>query len=244
MLNLLALETATAVCSVALLQDHHVTVELTLDRPRAHAENLVSMIGDALRYGHLKAPDVDAVAVSSGPGSYTGLRIGVSTAKGLAAAVDAELVSVPSLTALASSLSGRRAGDRIAAAFDARRDEVYAAIYQIDGDTKLLPLSETAAVRRDDVVGWLRRPSEHQDGAPRLYLVGDGWMKMIDALDDAGIRFEHARRVKPNARSVALLGSQTLESGHAEDLLTFEPYYLKDFVAGSPGATPFEKLSF
>ena len=226
------------VCSVALLQDHRVIVELTLDRPRAHAENLVPMIGDALRYGHIDRSDVDAVAVSSGPGSYTGLRIGVSTAKGFASAIDAKLVSVPSLKALAFGLTGAEPGDRIAAALDARRDESYAAVYRIDDEGNLHTDRETAAVQRSDMPAWLGSTGE------RIWLVGDGWTKMIDTLQDAGISFHRAQRTKPSARSVALLGRQTLESGHVEDLVTFEPYYLKEFVAEKPAATPFEKLSF
>ena len=235
-MNLLALETATTVCSVALLQDGEVIVDLTLDRPRSHAENLVPMIDDALRYGRIQASDVDAVAVSSGPGSYTGLRIGVSTAKGFAAAIDADLISVPSLKALAFGLIGVEPSDRIAAALDARRDEAYVSAYRVGADGDLQSDRETAAVRRTEIESWLG------DKGEPVWLVGEGWAKMTDAL--RSLRYRYVREVKPAARNVALLGYQTLESGHVEDLVTFEPYYLKEFVAGKPAATPFEKLSF
>lgn len=237
-MNLVALETATSVCSVALLQNDRLTVELSLDRPRAHAENLVSMIGDALRYGGIDAAEIDAVAVSAGPGSYTGLRIGVSTAKGLAAAVGADLVSVPSLEALAARLEAIRPGDLVGAAFDARRDEAYVALFEIRDDGKLGQAGETVALRNPEIVGWLL------EMRGSLWLVGSGWSKMTAALHDAGVDFTYLPEVRPSAVSVAREAAVKLESGRTEDLVTFEPYYLKEFVAGKPAATPFEKLSF
>src|SRR5690606_13682330 len=141
-----AIETATTVCSVALWTDEDVVVEAALYRPRAHAENLVPLIGDVLRYGAIAPRDVDAVAVSAGPGSYTGLRIGASTAKGLVTAVDAELVAVPSLEALASAaadLIGE--SDMLLAVFGARRDEVFAAAFCKQADGGLRIHRETAA---------------------------------------------------------------------------------------------------
>src|SRR5690554_576977 len=102
--NLLAIETATNVCSVAVAQSGRLRAEISLSRPRAHAEHLVPMIQDALRYADVRADQLQVVAVSSGPGSYTGLRIGVSTAKGLAEAVEAALVGVPTLMGLAAQI--------------------------------------------------------------------------------------------------------------------------------------------
>src|SRR5690606_41892871 len=93
-----------------------------LDRPRAHSENLVSMIEDALGYARIEPGEIDAVAVSAGRGSYTGLRIGVSTAKGVAASVDAGLVAVPSLEALATRGHSAHTGKINDGAIDARRD--------------------------------------------------------------------------------------------------------------------------
>ncbi len=241
MLNLLAIETATSVCSVALLTSGLVSVELTLNRPRAHAENLVPLLADTLRYGGLKASDVDVVAVSAGPGSYTGLRIGASTAKGLARAVDAALVAVPSLEALAyGSRSAVPEGDVIVAAFDARRDEVFAAAFKIAGSSgDLIPWRPTSAVRADEVAEWLGKLDS------RAVCVGDGGERAQIALSGAGLAADRLpEAVHPRAGWVAVLGAERFARGETVDPALFEPHYLKEFVAKKPSATAFEKLQF
>ena len=240
-MNLLALETATDVCSVALWRRESVVCELTLNRPRAHAENIVPLISDALAYGGIEPADVEVVAVSAGPGSYTGLRIGASTAKGFAAAVDASLVAVPSLTALAESVRGAAAeGDVIVAAFDARRDEVFAAAFRSGRSSSLTSLLPTSAVRTAEAAEWLGPPSA------RILLVGDGAEKMRSALTDAGWAADLLPPAvfHPRAGTVAVLGARLFAAGETVDVGDFEPRYLKDFVAKRPTTTAFEKLPF
>lgn len=217
-----------------------MTVDLLLDRPRAHSEYLVSMIGDALRYGGLKPVNVDAVAVSSGPGSYTGLRIGVSSAKGFASAVGAALVSVPSLQALATHVHAAGSDELIGAAFDARRDEAYVALFRSAEAGPPRIEKETAAVQMSDLEEWLGRPEPDRP----ILLVGDGWTKMLEVLQVASLPFRRLPNVRPSASSVARVGAGRFESGQTEDLVAFEPYYLKGFVTTTPSGTPFEKLSF
>lgn len=241
-MNLLAIETATTVCSVALWMNGSVVVELTLNRPRAHAENLVPLISDALRYGNLTASDVCAVAVSAGPGSYTGLRIGAGTAKGFAAAVDASLVDVPSLEALAyGAREFLSDADVIVAAFDARRDEVFAAAFQLQKSSDVLDsFRPTSAVRTEEIVEWLG------DVDSPVVLVGDGAEKMRDALTAAGIasRFLPSAEYYPRAAAVAALGARRFAAGDTVDYALFEPHYLKEFVVKRPSTTAFEKLPF
>lgn len=240
-MNLLALETATNVCSVALWRRDSVACELTLNRPRAHAENLVPLISDALTYGGLEPPDIDVVAVSAGPGSYTGLRIGASTAKGFAVAVDASIVAVPSLAALAESVRGAmKEGDLVVASFDARRDEVFAAAFESGPSSTLTTFQSTAAVRASDVADWLGVT----DG--RILLVGDGAAKMRSALADAGRTADllPPSVFHPRAGTVAVLGARLFATGEWVDVGEFEPQYLKDFVAMKPTVTAFEKLPF
>jgi len=242
-MNLIAIETATDVCGVALLQGSHVTVDLNLARPRAHAENLVLLIRDALHYGGISRTDLDAVAVSMGPGSYTGLRIGVSAAKGLAVALGIKLVGVPTLEALAASvLPVARPGDVICAALNARRNEVYAAASEVRPDGTLESLAETNALIEEDIPAWFGNlPSG------TVWIVGDGGPKAAAALEE-----QHTHRVRllqpalhpPSAAWIARLGLHRLELGMEEDTASFEPFYLKEFVAKKRERSIFERLPF
>lgn len=239
--TLLALETATDVCGAALVQDGTVVAEVHLHRPRVHAEQLTPLVRNLLARSDAALADLDAVAVSMGPGSYTGLRIGVSTAKGLALATGAALVGVPTLEALAATVHPyARAGDVIAALLDARRNEVYAAAYRMEetGGEALAPHTDTAALSVEALADRLA-PVEGT-----LWLVGSGAAKAAPALEAAG----HAPRTLPptvHAASAAWVGRrgwQRLARGDTEDLAAFEPYYLKAFAGTQPDKTPFERL--
>ena len=240
--TLLALETATDVCSVALMADGQILADLTLRRPRAHAESLVPMIEDALRYAGLAATSLDAIAVSMGPGSYTGLRIGVSTAKGLAMAVDAKLIGVPSLEALAAAAASRVApGEVICALFNARRHEVYAAVFFVVEKNKLEVVKQATALPVDDIHGWL----DNLEGE-RLWLVGEGVPRVTPLLQDFhhDVQMLDPATVAPSAIWVARQAMLRYGQGQFEDLAAFEPFYLKAFVAKKPKASIFEKLNF
>lgn len=237
---LLAIETATDVCGVALVQDGRVTVSLHLHRPRVHAENLVPLIRDALRYGGLETRALGAVAVSKGPGSYTGLRIGASTAKGLALATGAALVAVPTLEALAASVVPQaQTGDLVLAALDARRDEVFAAAFRVSDAGKLSTHAETTALGVGELPSWLSASDE------RVWLVGSGGAKAAPALEDAGYERLHLLDETfhaPSADWVARLGLRRFEAGTVEDVAAFEPSYLKEFVATERQGSVFDQL--
>lgn len=237
---LLALETATDVCGVALLDGGTIRAEAHLRRPRIHAQQLVPLIQTLLDRAGCTPADLAALAVSMGPGSYTGLRIGVSTAKGLARAVNAELVGVPTLEALAASVTPYASPDDvICALLDARRDEVYAAAYRIADDGAIQPHSDTEAITVDQLPDWLGAV----DG--RLWLVGDGGSKSEAPLASAGfapVRLPFDLH-GPSAAWVARRAVPRLEAGTVEDLTTFEPYYLKAFHGTKPKQTPFERLT-
>ena len=246
-MNILALETATDACSVAVWRSGQIVAQLTLRRARAHDAQLVPMIGDALRYAGIAAPDLTAVVVSSGPGSYTGLRIGTATAKGLAEATGAQLVAVPGPEAWAHlALPLAASDDCIVAAFDARRNEAYAAAFRVTPGSTLETLRETSVIRVEEAAEWLGNTAKG-----RLYIAGDGQAKLYAQLAQQygsnGYATEMLapddERIAPPAVAVAHLGAAKLERGEVEDIASFEPHYLKEFAAAIPQKTAFQKLA-
>lgn len=236
---LLALETATEVCSVALAEGERLVAELTLRRPRAHAEALTPMIGEALRLAKAAPADLGAVAVSAGPGSYTGLRIGASTAKGLALATGAHLVAVPSLEAqAAAALPLAAPGDAIAAFFNARRAEVYAALFTRT-DERLAVRAGPAALPLADVAAWLAAAEDR-----RLWLVGEGAEAVSATLGETAAAVLDPETCAPSARYVLRQARPRLAEERFENVAAFEPAYLKAFVAKKPESSIFEKLTF
>ena len=240
--TVLALETATDVCSVALAQEDRVVAEVRLWRPRAHAERLVPMIEHVLGHARQNRAEIDVVAVSSGPGSYTGLRIGTSTAKGLAWAMDARFVAVPSLEAqAAAALPVAAPGDLICAAFRARRREVFAATFQKTDGGSLRTLLDTAALADDAVPSWLSSVA-----ARRLWLVGDGASDAAASLHASPheVYLLDDQAYSPSAVWVARQARPRMSAGRFEDVSAFEPFYLNPFVAKKPQGSIFQKLPF
>jgi tRNA threonylcarbamoyladenosine biosynthesis protein TsaB len=231
---LLAIETATDVCSVALVDEGAVVAVAEILRPRAHAGQLAPLIASLLEREGMRAVDLGAVAVSAGPGSYTGLRIGVSTAKGLCFASGAALVAVPSLEALASSILGLvNEDDLIVAAFGSRRNELYLAGFAVRGNG-LVSAADPAALSYDEVDRWLPTASG------RLWLIGEGAVNLSGLTGRPHLALDPAVH-RPSAASVGRLGWRRWEDGTVEDLPAFEPYYLKPFEARR-GASVFDRL--
>jgi len=232
---LLALETATTTCGVAVLRDDQVVAQAHLHRPRIHSERLTPLVEDVLRHADVQAEALDGVAVSMGPGSYTGLRIGVSTAKGWALATNAALVGVPTLDAYAAQVCPfGTSGDVVCALLDARRDEVYAGAYRVTTDgveghapTKALPVSALS-----DWVGEVHG---------RLWLAGTGAAKARDALSvvDAPQTVVSATDLPPSASWVARRARTRLAQDGPDDVATFEPFYVKE-VHATPAPSPFD----
>lgn len=243
MTTLLALETATNICSVAIWQAGHILIETTLTRPKSHAEQLVPMMGHALGYCGLQARDVDGIVVSGGPGSYTGLRIGASVAKGFAFAQDKPLLSVSSLEALANvALPYATVGDLILPAFNARRNEVYLGVYRVHSDMGLEALTDVKALQSEELATYIERWP-----APQRWLAGEGAPLIADTLKKQGVTPpdllpEHL--VFPSASTIARLGVEPFVAGRFEDLAAFEPFYLKEFIPGKQAKSVFDRLPF
>jgi tRNA threonylcarbamoyladenosine biosynthesis protein TsaB len=245
---LLALTTATDACGVALWREDRLQVELTLHRPRRHAERLVPLVRDVLAHGEARAADLDAVALATGPGSYTGLRIGASTAKGLCAATGAALVAVPTLRTLAEdALRFAAPGDVLCAALRSRRGEVYVAAFRRRGDALDAVLdaeaskTEAAAERLVTLIDDL--PSSPSLGRT-VWVVGSGAPRLADAVPEterAALRV--VKGVAPTAGAVARLGAARWSAGTVVDAASFEPHYLKPFHATPRRQSVFEGLS-
>ncbi len=239
---LLALETATDVCSVALFAGESLCFEAILQRGRIHAEQLTPLIANALERCALQAAELDAVAVSMGPGSYTGLRVGVSTAKGLVEATGARLIGVPTLEALAASVTPYALpGDVVVPLLNSRRAEVYTAAYRIASDASLELLADPIALEAASVPDWLPRPS----GNSRLWLVGEGTLRVATYLTDPPALLRLLDPLQHNLRAfwVGRLGLERYRTERFEDVAAFEPFYLKDFVAKPHCPTPASSLS-
>lgn len=228
---LLAIETATDVCSVALVEAGRVVGVAEVLRPRSHAARLAPLVRDVLAQAEREVADLAVVAVSAGPGSYTGLRIGTSTAKGLAFVSGAALVAVPSLEALAlAAVDALDPADLLVAALPSRRGEVYAAAYRAGLDEA----APAAALTLDELPDWL---PAHEG---RLWIVGDAGQTVADALGREARVLDPAR-FRPSAAHVGALGWARWQAGQVEDLAAFEPAYLKAFVAKKAGSV-FDRL--
>ena len=220
--NILLIETATPVCSVALARDGEVLAELHSDEANAHSSKLSPFVEQLLSKCDVRPHQIDAVCVSSGPGSYTGLRIGVSSAKGFCYALSKPLLSVPTLQGMAAQYYGQHPdfSGLVCPMIDARRMECYTAIYNADSE-------EVKPVGADIIVPGIY--DEYLDRGEVVFF-GDGAQKTREIL---GVH-PHARYAPEFRISAAGMLSEALrklQSGQVEDVAYFEPYYLKDFVA-------------
>lgn len=227
MARILSIETGTEVCSVALAEDGElVSLRESGAEGRAHANQLGLFIDEVLRENGMDADELDAVAVGSGPGSYTGLRIGVSTAKGICYALGRPLIAVDSLQALARiAMEEYEAGIidlddpqkvLLAPMIDARRMEVYTRLF----DTALVPQGETCAhILTEESF------AEVFAAGRELLVFGNGAQKCADLLPQA--RFA---RIASSARGIVSLAEAAFQAGDFVDTAYFEPFYLKDFV--------------
>ena len=220
--RILLIETSTSLCSVALAEDGAVAAARQSTEPRAHAALTAPFVKEVLDERGLRAADLDAVCVSAGPGSYTGLRVGVSTAKGICFAAGIPLLSVGTLEVLVHQARADRLLPPdcryVIPMIDARRMEVYTAVFTPDGQR----LTEV----EPRVVDSLSFCNERAAG-PVLF-IGDGADKCRAALAGPGAHFVQAC---PQATAMLAPALREFEAGRFRDTAYFEPFYLKDFVA-------------
>lgn len=222
---ILCIETGTDICSVGIARDGELVSLRESAEGRDHAKYVGVFVDELLRETDIAPDELDAVAVGMGPGSYTGLRIGVSFAKGLCYGQQIPLIAVGSLEALAEvAIEDNEAGildvenwdDAVLCPMvDARRMEVYTQLFDAAGN----PLSEVSAeVVDENTFADIRRDKQ-------LVIFGNGASKCCEVMSDATFI-----EVAPSARGLARKAEQKLSAGQVEDIAYFEPFYLKDFV--------------
>ena len=221
---ILSIETATTMCSVALGRNGKVMAVKELNRGYTHAENLTVFIREVMNEAKVEFPQLDAIAVSKGPGSYTGLRIGVSAAKGLCYALEKPLIAVGTLYSMFASARDKRefsGAELFCPMIDARRMEVYCAIYDKNGNT----VKDVSAdiITEDSFQSLISGRS--------IVFFGDGAHKCRSVLGEnpSGI---FVNDIYPTASAMILLAENRFNEKQFEDVAYFEPFYLKDFVAG------------
>ncbi|MEL0455081.1 tRNA (adenosine(37)-N6)-threonylcarbamoyltransferase complex dimerization subunit type 1 TsaB [Flavobacteriaceae bacterium SZ-1-7] len=221
MAYILNIETATTNCSVSISKNGEIVVlKEDNDKSYSHAERLHVYINDALKEAHIAPQDLSAIAISKGPGSYTGLRIGVSAAKGLCFALDKPLISVSTLKAIAHKVNTEEGF--IVAMLDARRLEVYSAIYNSNHQK----IRETQAQVLDE------NAFAEYLAKGKVYFVGNGVEKTKSLINHHNAIFIEGEL--PSANEMGHLAYNKYKISDTEDVAYFEPYYLKDFVALKP----------
>ena len=239
--RLILIETSTALCSAALAEDGVITSYRESSAPKAHASLTAVFIQEMLEEKGLTIADCDAVCVSMGPGSYTGLRVGVSTAKGLCFGSGKPLLAVGTLNTLVAQaeIPGQAGNDGqvedfryIIPMIDARRMEVYAAVFKNVSDqtdaasgnplNSMKQVVETTPVIVDETSF-----AEYLAEGPCLF-IGDGAGKCADVLTHPNAHFCQCH---PKASSMLFPALEALRAGDFKDVAYFEPFYLKEFVA-------------
>ena len=240
-MTILLLETATAVCSVALARDGEVLAELHSDQPNAHSSRLPLFVEQLFEQCHITPKQLDAVCVSSGPGSYTGLRIGVSSAKGFCYALSIPLLSVPTLQGMAAQYYTQHPDyhGMVCPMIDARRMECYTAFFEMENHPGAAADSQLSTFNFQLSTSTLKPTSAdiiesgiYDDFLNRgeVMFIGDGAEKTRALLGiHPNARYDTDFRI--SAAGMLPIAIQRLQAGQVEDVAYFEPFYLKDFVA-------------
>ena len=223
--SILCLETASRICSVAIGKDGGILSCQDSELENAHSSRLTYLIEQALHEAGVELPGLDAIAVSMGPGSYTGLRIGVAAAKGFCYALDKPLIAIPTLKSLAYWMREQSGTGQalLCPMLDARRMEVYTAVYD-RALNEVCPVS-AEIITKDSFSNLL--------GSGKVIFAGEGAAKCKSLLG------HHKNSVfvddfRLSAGSLYPLALEKFRLQAFENLAYFEPYYLKDFVAGKP----------
>ena len=217
---ILSIDTSTKVCSVALHQDGKLLAISELYTEKSHSGMLTTLCENVVKYAGFSLNAVDAFAIAKGPGSYTGLRIGVSTAKGFCFALDKPLIAVNTLEAMAYQVKDFYDENHLLCPMiDARRMEVYCQVL----DNQMNIISETEAKIIDNL-SFSKLLNEK-----KVVFFGDGAAKCQEKITHKNAIFLNTE-IHPSAKTVGILATKCFEKSLFENVVTFEPFYLKDFV--------------
>ncbi len=221
-MKILAVDTSTRHCSVAICRDLELIAETTLFRRQTHSKHLLEMIHQTVSLSGIKIGEIDAYAVTRGPGSFTGLRIGLSCVKGLAYALDKPVVSVSSLEVLAYQAINTPMDDHllICPILDARKKEIYCAVFS-HLNTTLTQVIPEMVLSPEKLSRHIHKP---------CYLIGDGAVMYKDLLATSfknTVFFAPAHQNYIRAHNVAILGFKRLMKGEADNLLRLVPEYIR-----------------
>ena len=220
MAYILCIETSTTNCSVVLAKNGKVITQIEdYDTKYSHAERLHNFIDNVVKEAGISLQDLSAISVSKGPGSYTGLRIGVSSTKGLCYALDIPLISILTLQSLALQVRTEQEV-YVVPMIDARRMEVYSAVFS--GSNEQIRETEAEILTETSFEEYLQKY--------KVYFIGDGVEKFSTICNHKNAVF--IQNKLPSAKEMATLSHSKFLNKDFEDVSYFEPYYLKDFVAG------------
>ena len=221
-MRLLSIDTSTRGCSVAVHDNDVLLAGYDLYTDKSSSAMLTTLIKNAVEHAGFALSDLDAVVVAKGPGSYTGLRVGVSTAKGLCYALDKPLIAINTLEAMAQQVIPFFSEEVLfCPMIDARRMEVYTSVFDSNGAV----VQETKAVIMDE------HSFEELLRDRKVVFFGDGAAKCKALLSGNPNAIFLKEQIRPSAKTVGDLAVKLFAENNFEDLATFEPYYLKDFMS-------------
>lgn len=222
-MKILALDSSGLVASVALLEEDTLVAEYTMNYKKTHSQTLLPMLDEIKKAVNLELETLDAIAVAAGPGSFTGLRIGSATAKGLGLALNKPLIGVPTLEALAYNLYDTGEDTLICPIMDARRKQVYTGIYTFK-DHSLVTVKEQAALPMEELI------KELNERGQAVIFLGDGvpvFKEMIAEKCQVPCSFAPAHLNRQRAGAVAALGAVYYKAGKLQATEEHQPEYLR-----------------
>ena len=219
-MRILALDSSGLVATVAIIEEEHIIAEYTVNYKKTHSQTLLPMLDEIVKMTELDLETIDAIAVAGGPGSFTGLRIGSATAKGLGLALNKPLVHVPTVDGMAYNLFGNKG--LICPIMDARRNQVYTGIYRFEDAFEIV--EEQMAIAVLELIEKLNAYGES------VTFLGDGvpvYKKQLEEGLKVPYRFAPAHRNRQSAAAVGALGMQYYKEGKVETAKEHQPDYLR-----------------